>query len=204
MTETTATATTTAPALAADDPRRAMAGAIRTARATVAAVRPEDLDRPTPCTDFTVADLLGHLLGACRRVAAVGRGEDPLSVNTEAPFAPVADWDAEYESVAHEIQAAWTDDATLERAVVMPWATMSAREMLGIYTSEVTVHTWDLAHATEQSPDWDPAVIDAAFAAMRTALPAEGRELAPFDDVVPTPAGAPAIDRLVAWNGRRP
>lgn len=201
MTDTTAT---TAPALAADDPRTAMAGAIRTARAVVAAVRPEDLDRPTPCTEFTVQDLLGHLLGACRRVVAVGRGEDPLSVNTEAPFAPVADWNAAFGTVAHEIQAAWTDDATLERTVAMPWATMSTREMLGIYASEITVHTWDVAHATGQSPDWDPDVIDAAFAAMQVALPAEGREIAPFDDVVPTPAAAPAIDRLVAWNGRRP
>lgn len=201
MTETTAT--TTAPALTAD-PRRAMAGAIRTARAVVAGVRPEDLARPTPCSDFTVEDLLGHLLGACRRVAAVGRGEDPLSVNTEAPFAPVADWSAAYEGVAHEIQVAWTDAAALERTVVMPWATMSTREMLGIYTSEVTVHTWDVAHATGQSPDWDPEVLEAAFTAMRHALPAEGREIAPFDDVVPTAADAPLVDRLVAWNGRRP
>jgi uncharacterized protein (TIGR03086 family) len=202
MTETTAT--TTAPALAADDPRVAMAGAIRTARAVVAAVRPEDLDRPTPCTEFTVADLLGHLLGACRRTAAVGRGEDPLSVNTEAPFEPVADRNEAFATVAHEIQAAWTDDATLERTVVMPWATMPTRVMLGIYTSEVTVHTWDVAHATGQAPDWDPEVLAAAFAAMQAALPADDREIAPFDDVVPTAADAPLIDRLVAWNGRRP
>jgi uncharacterized protein (TIGR03086 family) len=202
MTETTAT--TTAPALAADDPRLPMAGAIRTARAVVAAVRPEDLGRPTPCTEFTVQDLLGHLHGACRRVAAVGRGEDPLSVNTEAPFAPVADWDEAFATVAHEIQAAWTDDATLERTVVMPWATMPTRVMLGIYTSEVTVHTWDLAHATGQSPHWEPQVIGAAYAAMQTALPADDRAIAPFDDVVPTASDASAIDRLVAWNGRRP
>ncbi|MBS1691703.1 MAG: TIGR03086 family protein [Actinobacteria bacterium] len=181
-----------------------MAGAIRTARAVVAGIDPDAFGRATPCTGFTVADLLGHLLGACRRVAAVGRGEDPLSVNTGAPFAPVDDWDAAYEAVAHEIQAAWTDDATLERTVVMPWATMSTREMLGIYTNEVTVHTWDLAHATGQSPDWDPQVLDASFTAMRTALPADGREIAPFADVVPTGIDAPLLDRLVAWNGRRP
>jgi uncharacterized protein (TIGR03086 family) len=198
------TATTTEPALAADDPRRPMAGAIRTAREVVAAIRPEDLERPTPCTDFAVADLLGHLLGACRRTAAVGRGEDPLSVITEPPFAPVADWDEAFATVAHEIQAAWTDDATLERTVVMPWATMPTRVMLGIYTNEVTVHTWDLAHATDQSPAWDPEVLAAAFAAMQAALPADGRESAPFDDVVPTASDADLVTRLVAWNGRRP
>jgi uncharacterized protein (TIGR03086 family) len=198
------TATTTAPALADDDPRRPLAGAIRTAREVVAAIRPEDLDRPTPCTDFTVADLLGHLLGACRRTAAVGRGEDPLSVNTEAPFAPVADWDEAFASVAHEIQAAWTDDATLERTVEMPWATMPTPVMLGIYTSEITVHTWDLAHATGQSPDWDAQVLAASLTVMQTALPADDRAIAPFDAVVPTAVDAPLIDRLVAWNGRRP
>jgi hypothetical protein len=86
------------------------------------------------------------------------------------------------------------------------------------YFSELTVHTWDLATATGQQPDWDDTVVAAALGA-RPIIPAENRralfeqisnemgldEVAvPFAEAVPIPDDAPAIDRLVAWNGRDP
>jgi hypothetical protein len=83
------------------------------------------------------------------------------------------------------------------------------------------VHTWDLARATGQAPRWDDEVLEVAFAAVQRDLPAVGRralfdEVAarlpaeagpmtpPFAEAVPVAADAPLIDRLVAWNGRRP
>lgn len=85
--------------------------------------------------------------------------------------------------------------------------------MLATYLSELTVHTWDLATATGQQPDWDDAVVVAAMAAARQILSAEDRMAlyqeisaamgldevaAPFAETVPIPDDAPAIDRLVA------
>jgi len=90
--------------------------------------------------------------------------------------------------------------------------------VLTSYFSELTVHTWDLATATGQRPDWDDTVVVAALEA-RQILPAENRralyeqistamgleEVAvPFAGAVAIPDDAPAIDRLVAWNGRDP
>lgn len=80
------------------------------------------------------------------------------------------------------------------------------------------VHTWDLATATGEEPDWDGRVVDAALD-QRKILPAENRrapfeqistsmgldEVAiPFPEAVPVAEDAPAIDRLVPWNGRNP
>src|SRR4051794_5368167 len=62
------------------DPRPAFAGAVALAVDTAAAVRPDQLDRPTPCPEYDVRALLGHLLSVLRRVAAVGRGAPPISV----------------------------------------------------------------------------------------------------------------------------
>jgi hypothetical protein len=90
--------------------------------------------------------------------------------------------------------------------------------VLTSYFSELTVHTWDLAAATGQHPHWDDAVVTAALES-RQILPAENRravfeeisaamgldEVAiPFAEAVPVSDSAPAIDRLVAWNGRDP
>ena len=80
------------------------------------------------------------------------------------------------------------------------------------------MHTWDLAVATGQQPEWDDEVVAAALA-NGDFLPAEDRlalyaeisaamgldEVAvPFAEVVAVPHDAPAIYRLVAWNGRDP
>ena len=71
--------------------------------------------------------------------------------------------------------------------------------------SEITTHTWDLACATGQRPAFDDGVVGLSLATMQIALPPEmrGGEV-PFAAPVPVADDAPAIDRLVAWVGRRP
>jgi hypothetical protein len=69
---------------------------------------------------------------------------------------------------------AWSDDAVLERPMALPWIEGSGAEVLASYFSELTVHTWDLATATGQQPDWDDTVVAAALGA-RHFLPAENR-----------------------------
>ena len=36
-------------------------------------IEPSQLDDPTPCTEYTVRDVIGHLVGVLPRVAAMGR-----------------------------------------------------------------------------------------------------------------------------------
>jgi uncharacterized protein (TIGR03086 family) len=198
------------------DPRPILARAITTGGAVIAGVRPQQLTDPTPCTDMNVRTLLAHLVGVLDRVAALGNGEDPFSV-TETPVADDR-WPDAWEESATRAADAWSDDAVLERPMALPWIQGSGAEVLASYFSELTVHTWDLAMATGQQPDWDDTVVTAALEA-RQILPAENRRAlfeeisiamgldevsVPFAEAVPIPDDAPAIDRLVAWNGRDP
>lgn len=209
----TATHTT---ALQPDDPRWLFARAVMTATAAVDAVRPEQLTDPTPCTQYDVRQVLGHLVDALHQVARLGRGADPFAA--DAATARDDDWSAAWREAAHGVQAAWSDDAVLERPMALPWLQGTGADVLASYLSEVTVHTWDVATATGQVLQWDDEVVQAALD-QRAILPAEGRrqlferisaemgldEVAvPFADAVPVPEGAPAIDRLVAWSGRHP
>jgi uncharacterized protein (TIGR03086 family) len=206
---TTSTSTT--------DPRPILDRAIATCGAVIAGVRPEQLTEPTPCTDMDVRALLAHLVGVLDRVAALGNGKNPFAVSDT----PVADdrWPDAWREAGRRTADAWSDDAVLERPMALPWIEGSGAEVLASYFSELTVHTWDLATATGQQPDWDDAVVAAAFDAARRILPAENRralyeqvsaargfdEVAvPFAEAVPISDDAPAIDRLVAWNGRDP
>lgn len=199
------------------DPRQILDQAIATAEVVVSGVRPAQLAYPTPCTDMDVRTLLGHLIGVLDRVAALGRGEDPLAVTDTL----VADdrWLDAWRESGRRATHAWSGDAVLERPMALPWIVGSGAEVLASYFSELTVHTWDLATATGQRPDWDDTVVSAALEAARRMLPAENRRAlyeaisaargldevgVPFAEAVPISDDAAAIERLVAWNGRDP
>ena len=118
------------------------------------------------------------------------------------------------------VDDAWSDDAKLDQTVVLPWATMTGAEMLAMYVSEITTHTWDIAKATGQHPEWDDAVCQLALDAMHRDLPMADRTPMweafkatapanfqfdpPFANAVAVGADAPLIDQLVAWTGRQP
>jgi uncharacterized protein (TIGR03086 family) len=220
MTSTSTSPTIDPAAWDADDPRSIYARGHRTAASVIAGVRADQLDGPTPCDDFNVRELLGHLLSVAQRVRNVGQGLSPFSVTEVAQAADDA-WVDEWATVGAEIAEAWSDDATLERIVELPWATLPGSATLVMWTNELSVHAWDLATATGQSVDWDESVLSAAFAAIQQGLPVEGRIEAfeaaranmpegqedftyPFKAAVDVPDDAPLIDRLVAWNGRDP
>lgn len=140
-----------------------------------------------------------------------------------APRPPVADdgWLNAWRSAAHEVQAAWTDPAVLDRIVVLPWSQVSGRQTLCGYLNEICVHSWDLAVATGQSVAWDDEVLALALGAIQLILPARDRAALiaaaaeamppeargfppPFAEAIEVAPDAPVIDRLVAWNGRQP
>ena len=198
------------------DPRPILDRGIATGDSVIARVRPDQMTAPTPCSEMDVRAMIGHLVSVLDRITAVGLGEDPFAV-TEASL-PDDGWSDAWTTSARCAADAWRDDVVLEQPMALPWIQGSGAEILTSYFSELTVHTWDLATATGQQPDWDDTVVTAALTA-RDFLPAENRRALfeeisiamglgdvaiPFAEAVPVPDNAPAIDRLVAWNGRDP
>ncbi|RSS36083.1 TIGR03086 family protein [Streptomyces sp. WAC07061] len=187
------------------DPRADLTAAVELAGRTLAAVRPEQYDAPTPCEEFDVRRLSSHLVAVVRRISVIGRGEDPFSVPSFADEVADGGWAAAWEPGAREVARVWADPGILGRQLHLPMGVLPGAAAAAVYTHELTVHTWDLAKATGQDPDWDPALIERVIGVVRHALPAEPRGgRIPFADAVAVAPGARAIDRLVAWAGRRP
>ncbi|MHA6624206.1 TIGR03086 family metal-binding protein [Pseudonocardia sichuanensis] len=188
------------------DPRPLYDGALSWTLGVVRAVRAEQLTAPTPCTELDVRALLAHLVATVHRATALGRGEDAGAVPWSAPQAPGDDWAGAY---AAAIDAMWTvwraepeGSALLDRTVRAPFGTLPGRVAVLAYTSETLVHGWDLAVATGQDPEADPAVATAALAAMQRALPAEPRGgPVPFAAPVPPREDAGPTERLANWCG---
>lgn len=211
------TTSSSSPADLQTDPRLILDRAIATGGSVVAGVQANQLTNPTPCGDMDVQAMFTHLVGVLDRVAALAKGEDPFAV--VETLVSRDRWDEVWAESGKRVVDAWSDDAVLDQPMALPWIQGSGANVLASYFSELTVHTWDLATATGQKPEWDDTVVAAAAAGSREILPAENRmamfeevasamgldEVAiPFAEVVPVPDDASAIDQLVAWNGRDP
>ncbi len=204
-----------------DDPRSIFAAAVATASAVIEAAQPGQLDGPTPCPEHNVRNLIGHLTAVLGRVEALGLGNDPLAQPEVLTGVADDQWPAAFSSAAHAAQAAWADPSLLAKEMTLPWAQLPGAGMLAMYTSEVTVHTWDLAQATGQHPNFDEQAVTLSLTAMQHGLPDDDREgqwaamqqqmpeefaghNPPFANAVAVPDDAPPIDQLVAWTGRNP
>lgn len=180
---------------------RGFATAVALGGAAVANVVPSQLDGPTPCTQFTVRNLLGHLVYILRRVSALGRGEDMTSVQ---PTSGIGDteWAETWNQAAHEVLAAWSGPDVLDRTMILPVGELSGAAAIAVYTGEVTIHTWDLATATDQRPEWDDGTVASALVAYRQVLPTDRPPGVPFGPAVAIDDDRPLIEVLAAWSGR--
>ena len=147
----------------------------------------DDHGRPTPCSDWTVSDLVDHVVQTPAKFAAMVRGEQ---VDWAAPTPHVDDPVATYQENATALRAAWA-----ERPDAQPGPEWQS--------AEIAVHTWDLATALGRSTDTlDAEVAERGRAFMLASLNDDNRSPA-FEPERPAPAGADAYTRIAAFAGRR-
>jgi uncharacterized protein (TIGR03086 family) len=155
--------------------------------ALLRSVRPDDHGRPTPCADWTVSDLVDHVVQAPMRSALLVRGEQ---VDWAAPTPHADDPVAAYRENAQALRA-----ALAERPDAQPGADW--------HCAEIAVHTWDLATALGRSTaDLDPEVAECGREFMLASLTDDNRSPA-FGPELPAPEGADAYTRIAAFAGRR-
>jgi uncharacterized protein (TIGR03086 family) len=185
-----------------DDPRLLHRVALDEANEFVARVTGEDLGKPTPCGEWSLGDLLAHMIGQHRGFAvAVNDHDAPASAYESVPFDP-SSWDS---SVARLISA--FDHAVLDDTAVLievRSAPLTVSWILAAQTLDTAVHTWDIAHALGQWYE-PPADVVTAVADLAATIPdGEGRAR-------PGSAFAPALpldgspwERALSQLGRDP
>ena len=76
--------------------------------------------------------------------------------------------------------------------------------MASILSIEFLVHAWDYAAATGRTVDAPDSLSDYVLGLAKNIITPEGRANAGFDDQIDVPADAAALDRLIAYTGRKP
>jgi uncharacterized protein (TIGR03086 family) len=185
------------------DPRSMYRQALDQTGTIVAGVRPDQFGLMTPCEGWNVRTLLSHMVGVVTRAALTGEGVDapvfPAFVHAET-----ADWLAAYSKAADRALAAWADDGKLEALFAVPWGKVPGRGAVTGYAEEILTHGWDLATATGQETERDPALAEFALEFAQRSIPPEIREQAPFGLGVEPPPDVGPYMRLAVWLGRTP
>jgi uncharacterized protein (TIGR03086 family) len=125
----------------------------------MAATRSGQLDFRTPCAEFDVRSLLGHLVGTAHRGLATARGiptRDIPHVITDLPDSELA---STYAALAGLIREAWSQLAATD-PVTAPWGPCTAWEAARGFTVETVTHGWDLAVAAGQPSDAPDGIAD--------------------------------------------
>ncbi|MEU9017953.1 TIGR03086 family metal-binding protein [Actinomadura sp. NPDC048394] len=124
-------------------------------RSTVRGITATDLDRPTPCTEWTVAQVLQHATGDQLAYAASITGGPGPDFN---PFTPSGVLDGEplalLEPALTACAAAWAtvDRDAAEAPVPLPPGSLAPWLGAGAAALDAAVHAWDIAVATGQEP----------------------------------------------------
>jgi uncharacterized protein (TIGR03086 family) len=173
----------------------------------VHAVAPDQWQLGTPDAQWTVADLVGHLVDEHRWAAPLLAGLDMDAARAMVAGLGPADGDGAGLVRAWDLAAATSAEAfraggalTGQVAITRGW--VPAGEYLEEMVLDLIVHAWDLGVATAYRGPL-PANAVAAIYPLAQAI-VDRTPAGMFDAPVDVGADAPVIDRLVALTGRRP
>jgi uncharacterized protein (TIGR03086 family) len=165
-------------------------------------IRPDQMSRPTPCSDWDVRALLNHFVGGAGMFAAAFRGEQ-IDTSAEPGDLVGDDPSGAFQSAIAEFNAAVDAPGAMDRVLDLPFGQIPAPQVLEILKFDLTVHCWDLATATGQTYDPPSDVVDHARAVAEQMLTPEMRGGGAFGTEAPAPASAAPIEQLAAFTGRR-
>lgn len=175
-------------------------GAIDRFGARVREVPDDAWNNPTPCTEWTVRDLVNHLVGEHLWTPHILAGEPLEQVGTRYDGDllgddPVKAW----EQAAQRSRSAWLDtdlSGTYRFSFGEAPLTTYADQML----VDLTIHEWDLARGISRAVSFDPQAVELCLAYARANV-ARWDGLGIIDPPIPTNSTDPVV-QLLSLTGR--
>jgi len=173
-------------------------------RAAVAPLTSADLDRPTPCSQWTVAQVLQHAAGDQLGFAAAITGHGGPAEDPFAPSGKLAGTPSELVEpalVASAAAFATVDPAGLT-PTPLPQGPLPAATAAGAAALDAGVHAWDVAVATGQVARLDD--LAAELLPVARALVEPLRQYGAYAAALPPGEHDSAAAELLRYLGRDP
>ncbi|GAA1021455.1 MULTISPECIES: TIGR03086 family metal-binding protein [Amycolatopsis] len=170
----------------------------------VAKTTAADLDRPTPCAGWTLADLLRHQVSENHAFAEAARNGSAKDWDSgqlgEDPYAA-------YAASVTDYLAAYSEADVAERQIAInTFGTFTGTVAIAMHLVDTVAHGWDLAKTLDVAYDPVPEAVRAAlqFALMIPADPKARIERGTFAPVVPVSTDESELDQFLGLLGRDP
>lgn len=178
--------------------------------AIVGQVDDDQWQLPTPCSQWTLRQLVEHMTSENYGFAAAAEGE--TADRTPWFYQPRGDdLRLDYARSAERVVDAFGADGVPDREFWLPLLTESrrfpARQAISFHLLDYVVHAWDVAAALGRPAAADDDLVAAALQITDREVPDTPRRQqpgAPFRPPLPIPAQASPHDRLLALLGRSP
>jgi uncharacterized protein (TIGR03086 family) len=182
------------------EPTEQLSHILPTLCSTVDRIEVSQLNDPTPCSSFTVHDVLNHMIVLGGTFAHMFRGEqppliEPVSIDRGVPA-------AEFRRTMEDLLAAVRSDGALERTIAAPVGDLPGSTFARFVAFDGLMHGWDLARATGAGFDVPVEVVAAVDDFAHVALTSDLRDGDTFKDPTIPPADSAPIERLAAFSGR--
>jgi uncharacterized protein (TIGR03086 family) len=154
-----------------------------------------DLDARTPCDDWSVRDLLNHMLATQQYFVATARGEQasPPGPNPPRLLTDADNPARDFDRARAEVVEAFGQEGVIEKT----------GPAIGIAFADQLLHGWDLARATDQDATMPDGLAEAAYDVIHGRFTDEQRP-GIFKPEVEVGPDATAQQRLLAYTGRDP
>jgi uncharacterized protein (TIGR03086 family) len=167
------------------------------------------LDAPTPCPGYTLGDLLDHVGGFA--LAFTGAAKKTFGDETsQGPAGDASrlgdDWRTRIPRDLAALAEAWRDPAAWSGTTQAGGLELPGGVAGVVVLDELVIHGWDIARASGQPYDYDPALLEVVhdFVAQFSEPGQEAAREGLFGPVVAVPKEAPLLDRVLGLTGRDP
>jgi uncharacterized protein (TIGR03086 family) len=179
------------------------ARALASARRAVAGVGESQWSEISDCEDWTVRELVNHVVTGNYWAAELTGGKTIEEVGTALDGDVLGDDPvAAYDASATAADTAFRAPGAMEASCAVSYGPIPGEVYCGHRFLDVLVHGWDVAKSTAQDTTLDPELVESLFAVLEPQLDqllASGA----FGTVLEVPAGADRQTQLLALLGRR-
>ena len=171
-------------------------------------IKPDQLTSATPCSEWNVQSLINHQIKVADYLHAVIGESGPLDYTSMFSVAgplPSEGAEAAFEASTNRVLSVLETPVALDKVVDtgMPTGAIPAGMFARFPFSDIVVHMWDLAKATNQDASMDSSLAEAAYNVLVPAV--EGaRQGGAFGPEVQVPINARIQDKLLGLSGRQP
>ena len=192
------------------DPVAQLERVTRRAKEVASSVTQAQAADATPCSRWSVLDLLNHLIGGLEFTAGCIVGDVPDIRPNEAESSYRGETDVDvlvraYPAAVDRVLELAADPGALERTAMTPFGEMPvARIMMGTVMDQL-VHCWDLARATGQDTTLDSEMVEFAYGMLVSGGFADmGRQAGFVGPEISVPDDSSLQDKMIGYMGRQP